>query len=151
MSKTYVTGARGWFLAGAILLVLTGAGHALVIVARPVREGAEADVFARMAALEGEVLGMMPSILDAFLTLDLYFPILAVMAGVQALLVWRAAGAAPGLLRPHAVVGALGAGLAAAVALAHEIPPPAAFFALVAACFGVSALRARGAGGYPTG
>jgi len=138
MSNPAETPAR-WFLAGAILLVLTGAGHALAIATRPAPAGERAEILARMAALEGEMFGMTPSLLDAFRTLDLYFPILAITAGVQALLLWRKREAASRLLRPFASVGALGALAAAGVAFAHELPPPALFFALVAVCFGVAA------------
>lgn len=137
--------ARGFFLAGAILLVLTGAGHALAIATRPTPEGEQAEIVARMAALEGEMMGMTPSLLDAFLTLDAYFPILAILAGVQALMVWRMREVSAGRLRSFAAVSALGALVAAAVALAHELPPPGTLFALVAVCFATSAALARAA------
>jgi hypothetical protein len=134
--------SAGWFRAGAILLLVTAGLHAVGAALRPAPEGEVADLVARMAALERPMFGMTPSTLDAFATLDLYFPILGIMAGVQALLVWREREAASRLLRPTAVVCMLGALVAAAVALAHELPPPAALFALVAVCFGVSAALA---------
>ncbi len=133
-----MSAARGWFLAGAILLVLTGALHAVGSATRPPLEGEQAELVAHMAALEREMFGMTPSALDALQTLDLYFPILAILAGVQALLVWRERDAARRLLRSLAAVGALGAFVAAGVALAHELPPPALLFALVGGCFAVA-------------
>jgi hypothetical protein len=138
--------SRKLFTAGCVLLLLTGLVHLLGHYQLTTTTGEterERQLLAMMRADPQDMgLGMKRTMFDFFAGFSVTFSTLSIGMGLAAFVVRRHAAAAPGLLRPFAIVYALTWGAMLAIGLAYFFWVPDALMAFVFLLFAASALTA---------
>jgi len=138
--------SRKLFTAGCVVLILTGLVHLLGHYHLVTSTGGtehERQLLSMMRADPQDMgLGMRRAPFDFFSGFSATFSTLSIGMGLVAFVVRRHAAAAPGLLRPIAIVYALTWGVMLALGLAYFFWVPDSFIAIVFLLFAASALTA---------
>lgn len=131
--------ARGWFRAGAWILLITACLHTLGHLSgpAPAKNDTEATLLRLMQEYEFQLAGLQRSANDFLNGFSLAFSVFLLFVGLLDLLVAGHVDAA--VLRRMALLHALLAAVMLALSLVYFIPPPAVCFGLALLAYGVAA------------
>ena len=135
--------ALGWFRAGGIGMIVVGLMHLSGELAPLPTDPAFVAMREAMRAYTVNIMGVETNPQAIQHDLSLSFSLFSLAVGAIALTAARALAASPTALRRVALVHVVALAALVATNGAFRVLPPAVFYSLVAALFGMAALRAR--------
>jgi len=133
--------ARRFFMAGSVVLMLSGIGHTLgQFVSTP--DPRFAAPFAVMKAADGQMMGMTFSIWGVYQCLGACYAALAFFMGLQNLLTAGALADKPRALVRAATTSGTCTEVMVVVGVAYHLPPAIVLYVPSFLCFAVAAARA---------
>jgi len=135
--------ALGWFRAGGIGMVVVGLMHLSGELAPLPTDPAFIAMREAMRAYTVNIMGVETNPQAIQHDLSLSFSLFSLAVGAIALTAARALAASPTALRRVALVHVVALAALVVTNGAFRVLPPAVFYSLVAALFGMAALRAR--------